>query len=398
MKRRIPLFSPLAFALLWSLALVAQDAAKRLPRVEPAQASMDAQKLAQIDDRLKEFVEEKQISGAVTLVARDGKIVHLGAVGLADIDENRPMREDTLFAIASMTKPVTATAVMILRDEGKLSLDDPVAKYLPEFKDATLNGNPPEKEITLRHLLTHTSGLTGSQQNEGSLENTAKVLAKRPLSFAAGSKWEYSPGLSVCGRVVEVVSGQPFDQFLRERIFQPLGMNDTTFHPTAEQQKRLARLYKPSQDKKSLQEASHWLNDLSADRTPNPSGGLFSTAADMAQFYQAILNGGELGGRRIVSPEAVKEMTSVQTPDLTTGFTPGNGWGLGWCVVREPQGVSRMLSPGTYGHGGAFGTQGWVDPQKKMIFVLMIQRTEFGNSDASEIRATLQQTAVEAIK
>jgi CubicO group peptidase (beta-lactamase class C family) len=359
---------------------------------------MDAAKLAQIDERMKEFVEEKQIAGAVTLVARDGKIVYLGAVGLADIEENRPMREDTLFAIASMTKPITATAVMILRDDGKLSLDDPVAKYLPEFKDATLNGKPPEKEITLRHLLTHTSGLTGSQQNEGSLENTAKVLAKRPLSFAAGAKWEYSPGLSVCGRVVEVVSGQPFDRFLRERVFQPLGMNDTTFNPTAEQQKRLARLYKPSQDKKSLEEASHWLNDLSGDRTPNPSGGLFSTAADMARFYQAILNGGELGGRRIVSPESVKEMTSVQTPDLTTGFTPGNGWGLGWCVVREPQGVSHMLSAGTYGHGGAFGTQGWVDPQRKMIFVLMIQRTEFGNSDASEIRQTLQQAAVEAIK
>jgi CubicO group peptidase (beta-lactamase class C family) len=334
----------------------------------------------------------------VTLVARDGKIVHLGAVGLADLEENRPMREDTLFAVASMTKPITATAVMVLHDAGTLSLDDPVSKYLPEFKNATLSGKPPEKDITLRHLLTHTSGLTGSQQNEGSLENTAKVLAKRPLSFAAGTKWEYSPGLSVCGRVVEVVSGQAFDQFLQERIFQPLAMNDTTFHPTAEQQKRLARLYKPSQDKKSLQPASHWLSDLSADRTPNPSGGLFSTAADMAQFYQAILSGGELNGRRIVSPEAVQEMTKVQTPDLTTGFTPGNGWGLGWCVVREPQGVSRMLSPGAYGHGGAFGTQGWVDPQKKMIFVLMIQRTEFGNSDASEIRETLQATAVEAIK
>jgi CubicO group peptidase (beta-lactamase class C family) len=173
-------------------------------------------------------------------------------------------------------------------------------------------------------------------------------------------------------------------------------MTETTFHPSAEQQKRLARLYKPSEDKKSLQGATPWLTDLSPDRTPNPSGGLFSTARDMAQFYQMVLNGGELGGRRILSPEAVKEMTTVQTGDLTTGFTPGNGWGLGWCVVRQPQGVSRMLSPGTFGHGGAFGTQGWVDPQRKMIFVLLIQRTEFGNSDASAIREALQENAVAA--
>jgi CubicO group peptidase (beta-lactamase class C family) len=308
------------------------------------------------------------------------------------------MQEDTIFAVASMTKPITATAVMILCDEGKVSLDDPVAKYIPEFEKATLNGKPLEQPITVRHVLTHTSGLTGDQQNQGSLEETAKKLAARPLGFAPGAKWEYSPGLSVAGRVVEVASGQPFDEFLRDRIFEPLGMNDTTFNPTEKQQKRLAKLYKPGPDKQSLVAAKHWINDLSPGRTPNPSGGLFSTAADMAQFYQAILNGGELNGRRIVSEESVRQMTTLQTKDLRTGFTDGNGWGLGWCVVREPQGVTRMLSPGTYGHGGAFGTQGWVDPERRMIFVLMIQRAEFGNSDASPLRDALQQVAVEAIK
>ncbi len=375
----------------------AQKPVGRLPRVDPAAAGMDHRKLDEIEQRMREFVANGQIAGSVTLVAREGKIVHLAAVGQADIAENRGMREDTLFAVASMTKPVTATAVMVLRDEGKLSLDDPVSKFIPEFKNAQFNGEPLTQEITLRHLLTHTSGLSGSQQTEGTLETTAKTLAARPLAFAPGARWEYSPGLSVVGRVVEVVSGQRFEQFLSDRIFEPLGMNDTTFHPSREQTSRLARLYKPGTDNKSLVAATHWINDVTPKRTPNPSGGLFSTAPDMAQFYQMILQGGNWEGRQIVSPESVEEMTTLQTADLKTGFTPGNGWGLGWCVVRDPQGVSRMLSPGSYGHGGAFGTQGWIDPKRRMIFVLMIQRTEFGNSDASPLRETLQAFAIAAI-
>ncbi|MBW3598387.1 MAG: beta-lactamase family protein [Planctomycetes bacterium] len=374
----------------------AKEHANRLPHAAPAEAGMNAEPLNLIAPAMRQFVEEGQISGAVTLVARQGKIIHHAAVGDADIDAGRQMQKDTIFAIASMTKPITATAVMILRDEGKLSLDDPVSKFIPEFKNATLEGKPLEQEITVRRLLTHTSGLAGSQQNEGTLKNTAEALAGRPLAFAPGARWSYSPGLSVAGRVVEVASGASFDEFLQKRIFEPLAMNDTTFHPTPEQQKRISRLYKPGEEKGSLAATTHWLSELSPDRTPNPSGGLFSTAADMAQFYQMILNGGEVDGRRIVSREAVEEMTSIQTGELTTGFTPGNGWGLGWCVVREPQGVSRMLSPGSFGHGGAFGTQGWIDPKREMIFVLMIQRTEFGNSDASKIRETLQKLAVEA--
>ena len=194
--------------------------------------------------------------------------------------------------------------------------------------------------------------------------------------------------------MVEIVAGKPFDEFLTEKIFRPLQMVDTTFHPSPEQQQRLARLYQPGEDGKSLAPGTHWLVDLSPNKSPNPSGGLFSTASDMARFYQMILGGGELDGRRIVSHEAVKQMTTIQTGDLRTGFTDGNAWGLGWCLVRQPQGVSAMLSPGTFGHGGAFGTQGWVDPQRQMIFVLMIQRTGFGNSDASDIRRDFQELAV----
>jgi len=354
--------------------------------------------ISAISDRMRDAVAAKQISGAVTLVAHGGKIKHLSAVGLADIEANRPMQGDTIFAVASMTKPITATALMILQDEGKLSVDDPVSKYIPEFKNISLESGSPQRDVTIRDVLTHTSGLGGDQQCQGSLQDTVKELATRKLSFEPGSKWQYSPGLNVVGRIVEIVSGAPFDQFLQERIFQPLGMVDTTFAPSPDQQARLAQLYQPSPDKQSLVTAKHWITDVASDRAPNPSGGLFSTAADMGRFYQMVLNGGQLDGRRILSEAAVRRMTSVQTGDHVTGFTPGNGWGLGWCVIREPQGVTATLSPGTFGHGGAFGTQGWVDPKTETIYVLMIQRLNFGNSDGSELRGDFHRLAAEGLK
>ncbi len=350
-----------------------------------------------IDPRVQKFIEAKQISGAVTLVARRGEVVHHRAAGLASIKAGTAMATNTLFAIASMTKPIAATAVMILQDEGRLSVDDPVAKYIPSFSKTALQNGPRNKELTIRSLLTHTSGLTGSQHCADSLEATVEKLAQQKLSFEPGTRWQYSPGMNVCGRIVEVVSGQPLDTFLAERIFTPLGMQNTTFLPTVEQRKRLAVIYR-SGPKRSLKRDKHWFEDYPVDvkAVPNPSGGLFSTAADMATFYQMILNGGESNGKRIVSEKAVKQMLSVQTGELKTGFTPGNGWGLGWCIVREPQGVTGMLSPGTFGHGGAFGTQGWVDPERRMIFVLMIARKGLGNSDASSMRREFQQLAVGA--
>lgn len=380
-----------------SLAFFVLDRCPAADDAAAAQVRVAADPLAQIAPQMQQLVSRKQISGAVTLVAYRGQVIHLEAVGAADLEHDRPMRPDTIFCIASMTKPVTATAVMILHDEGKLSIDDPVAKYIPAFEAVALRDGKPKQPITLRHCLTHTAGLGGSQQNEGSLKDSIEKLAARPLDFEPGTKWQYSPGLSVCGRVVEVVSGQPYEDFLAERIFQPLHMADTTFHPTAAQQARLAALYQPGEGGQSLARATHWLTDLSPDKSPNPSGGLFSTASDMARFYQMILNRGEWDGRRIVSAAAVEQMTKIQTGDLVTGFTDGNAWGLGWCLVRQPQGVTAMLSPGSFGHGGAFGTQGWVDPHRQLIFVLMIQRTGFGNSDGADIRRVFQEQAVEAV-
>ncbi|MGE5192878.1 MAG: serine hydrolase domain-containing protein, partial [Deltaproteobacteria bacterium] len=287
--------------------------------------------------------------------------------------------------------------VMILQDEKKLSIDDPVSKYIPQFKDARLGEARPQREITIRDCLTHTSGLSGDQAVVGSLKKTAEELAKRPLSFEPGTKWEYSPGLNVCGCVVEVVSGQTFEDFLVKRILTPLQMTSSTFKLTPERKKNLALLYQPGKDKQSIVAADPQLSPGSGTPAYGPSGGLFSTAADMARFHQMILNGGTLDGARILSADAVRQMTSPQTGDLAVGFTPGNCWGLGFCIVREPQGVTKMLSAGTFGHGGAWGTQGWVDPQRQTIFVLMIQRRDFGNGDASDIRRDFQQLAADAL-
>jgi CubicO group peptidase (beta-lactamase class C family) len=310
------------------------------------------------------------------------------------------MAADTMFRVASMTKPITATALMILVDEGKLSIDDPVEKYLPAFADAKLADGTPVRGLKIRHLLTHTSGLTGEQECETSLAATADMLAKRPFSFQPGEKWEYGPSLNVCGRIIEVVSGKPYEEFIGERILRPLEMFNTTFHPTDKQWQRVATVYKPAADAGTLVPVPNDKLKITgaADSVPSPSGGLFSTADDMVRFYQVILNGGKLGSRQIVSAEAVEAMTTPQTGDLVTGFTPGNAWGLGWCVVREPQDVTAMLSPGTFGHGGLYGTQGWVDPEKKRIFVLMYQREDIGNSDGSDIRRDFQNAAVKALE
>jgi CubicO group peptidase (beta-lactamase class C family) len=365
---------------------------------KPAESGMDDKALSKIGERMKDFVAAKQISGAVTLVARRGRVVHLDAVGQADVAGGRDMAKDSVFAIASMTKPITAAAVMILLDEGKLKLDDPVSKYIPTFQQTTLaDGNKPAREVTVRDCLRHTNGLVSDQRNVGTLGETAEMLAKSKLAFEPGTKWQYGPGLSVAGRVVEVVSGKSFDQFLAERIFAPLDMKETSFRPTAEQLQRLAKLYQPTADKKGLEPGTHWLFELSPDTTPNPSGGLYSTAADVVRFYQMALNGGELNGKRVLSADAVNQMTSLQTGEIQSGLGPETGWGLGFSLVREPVGGMKMVSAGTYGHGGAFGTQSHADPGKEAIFILMVARQNFGN-DGPDLRAELQKLAVDAIR
>jgi CubicO group peptidase (beta-lactamase class C family) len=360
----------------------------------PGAAQTD--RFAAIAARMEQFVADGEIAGVVTLVATPDKIVHLAAVGKADVAADQPMTTEAMFGIMSMTKPITATALMMLVDEGKIALDDPVEKYIPEFTQAKTTGGEAVRGLLVRHVLTHTSGLTGDQSCRDSLEATAKTLAERPFDFQPGERWAYGPSINVCGRLVEIASGQSFEEFLAERIFDPVGMGDTTFHLNDEERGRIATLYERT-ERGELKPAQRWSGVGEPDAVPNPSGGLFSTAGDMARFYQAMLGGCDCNGAPHLSDEALKLMTETQTGDLVTGFTPGNGWGFGWCVVRKPQGVTEMLSPGTFGHGGAYGTQGWVDPVTKTIYVLMIQRSNLPNSDASDIRREFQRLAAEAL-
>ena len=342
-------------------------------------------------------VDRDEVSGAVTLVTSPDKILHMSAVGLSDVAAGQPMREDGLFWIASMTKPLTASAILMLQDEGKLSVNDPVARYLPELAALkTADGKP--GNLTLKHLLTHTSGMAeASPEQSLAAKRLADLIPSyvQPLKFEPGTKWQYcQSGINSLGRSIEIVSGKSLPDFFQERLLSPLGMKDTAFYPSPDQLVRLAKSYKLVNGK--LEEAA--LNPIAdparPERFPAANGGLFSTARDYARFCQMLLNGGALDGRRYLSPEAVAQMSAVQTGDIHTGFTEGNGWGLGCCVVRQPQGVTAALSPGTFGHGGAYGTQAWIDPVKKRIYILMVQRANFTNSDASEVRRAFQAAAV----
>jgi CubicO group peptidase (beta-lactamase class C family) len=359
--------------------------------------------IASVGERLRPFIDNKEIAGAVAIVATPDKVLHLEAIGKADIDADTPMRPDSIFWIASMSKPVTATAVMMLQDEKKLFVDDLVEKHLPEFRQLKTEDGQPAR-VTIRHLLTHTSGMSEITPEEArGVSNLAGVIplyVAKPVGFEPGSKWVYcQSSINTAARIVEVVSGMPFEEFLEQRLFAPLGMKDTTFYLSEEQLPRLATSYRRTDDGTLEPIPIRFLDGkspTSRDRFPAGNGGLFSTAPDYARFCQMILNGGELDGRRYVSPESVKLMTSVQTDGLKTGFTEGNGWGLGWCVVREPQGVTESHSPGSFGHGGAYGTQAWIDPVKKRIQILMVQRANFPNSDASDVRRAFQAAASSA--
>lgn len=363
-----------------------------------------AAEATQISARMRGFVASGEIAGAVTLVATPDKVLHLAAVGEADVNQKTPMSTEAIFWIASMTKPITAAAVMLMQEEGKLSVDDRVGKYIPELADLkTSDGRA--ANITIRHLLTHTAGLAEATAEQAKaarqLSDLIPVYARQPVAFEPGSRWQYSQsGINTAARIVEIVSRQEFSEFLRQRFFDPLGMKDTTFYLSRQQLPRLAKSYQRADS--ALREAAiSILNGRSPDdrdRYPAANGGLFSTAMDYVRFCQMMLNGGTFNNRRYLKPESVKLMTSLQTGELKTGFTDGNGWGLGWCLVRQPQGATAMLSAGTFGHGGAYGTQAWIDPQRKLIYILMVQRSNFPNADASEVRRAFQETAATLAK
>jgi CubicO group peptidase (beta-lactamase class C family) len=369
--------SPRAFLL---LALV-------VAQLAPVRASPD---LPAVDAAMQGMVDSHEIAGAVTLVATKDSILHLGATGLADIAAKRPMQPDTMFWIASMTKPVTGVAILMLQDDGRLSVDDPVAKYLPEFAGLmTPSGKP--ANITIAQLLRHTSGLASPPKSAASrsaktLQDLAAIYLSRPMQFEPESSWKYTTsGFIVAGLIIEKVSGKPFDAFLQDRLFDPLGMKDTTFYPSDEQRLRVARGYRvnPQTGALTVQEGLGANGPIPrrGESVPLGDGGLLSTAGDYARFCQMLLNGGALCGRRYLSAGAYKALTTVSTGDLPTGYSKKQinhvlGWGLGVAIVRAPGGgVSDFLSPGTFGHPGAWGTAAWIDPTRGVAYIMMVQRS-----------------------
>ena len=360
------------------IAAIAAPRCQSEPEIPAVTAAMHAE------------VDAHEIAGSVTLVATKDRVLDLTATGLADIAGNRPMQADTMFWIASMTKPITGVAILMLQDDGKLSVDDPVAKFIPEFAALrTPSGKP--ANITIAQLLSHTSGLasppkTAASRSAKTLRELAAIYLAHPMQFEPGSSWKYTTsGLIVAGEIVEIVSGQPFDAFLQNRLFDPLGMKDTTFYPSDEQRLRLARGYRanPATGEFTVQQTlgANGPVPRSGEMVPLGDGGLFSTAGDYSRFCQMLLNGGTLDGRRYLSADAYKRMTTVCTGDLPTGFSKKEinhvlGWGLGVAIEREQGGgVSDFLSPGSFGHPGAWGTAAWIDPARGVAYVMMVQRS-----------------------
>jgi CubicO group peptidase (beta-lactamase class C family) len=357
----------------------------------PATASDD------IAAALQPFVDRHELAGAVTLVADRDRVLGVEAVGYADIAAHQPMRPDALFWIASQSKPITATALMMLVDEANVKLDDPVERYLPEFKGQWLAVERdadhmllrrPRHAITVRNILSHTSGMPfKSTMEEPTLDllplrDAVRSYTMTPLKFEPGSRWQYSnAGINTAGRIIEVVSGMPYEVFLQRRLFDPLGMKDTTFRPDESQLRRLAKSYRPGPNKTSLVETTitqlHYpLYDRK--RQPVPAGGLFSTAADVGRFCQMVLGGGVFQGRRYLSENAVRQMTSKQT-----GEALREGYGLGWGT-----------GGGTFGHSGAYATNMTIDPGRGLALVYMVQHAGFpgegGKSQEAFRKAALQ--------
>jgi CubicO group peptidase (beta-lactamase class C family) len=364
---------------------------------------------------MKAYADRGQLSGIVTLVMHQGEIAHLNATGLQTIEDKKPMAPDSIFQVMSMTKPVTGVAIMMLAEEGKFSLQDPVEMHLPEFKGQMVKASDgslqkPPRLVTIRDLMSHTSGMPGMppastpdlyQKMNLTLEEAVRVFAQQPLEFNPGTRWMYSnPGIATLGRLVEVHSGMPFERFLDERIFKPLGMKDSHIFLPAEKHGRLALVYRVGAGGK-LERApgNSYGGDAGSFRKgakfSAPEYGLYTTAADLGRFYQMMLNGGVLKGQRLLSKASVDTMSALHTGALKAGHNPGTGFGLTWEVVKEPGGMLTMRSIGSYGHGGAYGTHGWIDPAKNLVGVFLIQSAGGGaGGEARDAFMTMAGSAV----
>ena len=397
---------------LWLLTLIGPTTyGQSLVKASPDEARFSSPALAQIDGLIQRAVDSKQIAGAVALLARDGKIGYLRAKGVQDVEAGKEMAADSLFRIASMSKPVTSIAVMILADDGRLQVTDPVSKYLPEFKvpKVLMSGPggdsrqvPANREITIHDLLTHTSGLTyrfmaqkpfvelyskadicdGLTRPPFTLADNVRRLASLPLLHQPGSAVQYGLSTDVLGRLVEVVFGQDLETFFRSRIFEPLGMKDTFFDLPGEKTGRLAVVYEPGPDKRvrrTGEEPVHQGELIYCATCPyrgqrgycSGGAGLTASTADYARFLQMLLSGGQGNGVRILKPDTVREMTSNQIGDLKF-MSPTDRFGYGFGIVAAAS-KDQPASVGSYSWGGFYNTGFWVDPQNKLVGVLMTQ-------------------------
>lgn len=403
------------------VAVAAIDAEVREGR--PEDVGLSTERLSRIDELIQREIDTKQISGAVTLVARRGQVAHFKAHGLMDVETGQAMQRDTIFPLASMTKPITGVAILMLVEEGAIRLSDPVSRFIPEFRNTevairkTPTGRedsapdiytvPADREVTIRDLMTHTSGLgsggAGSRETtrvaprriDDTVADYAAELGSAPLDFQPGTAWAYSglAGIDTLGRIIEVASGLTFDDFLRTRIFEPLGMHDTAFNVSDDRRSRVVTLYRRTPDGLERRDVPDW---VATQTLFSGGGGLWSTAEDYAQFAQMMVNRGELNGVRLLGPRTVQLMASNHVGNMfaeagRTGGRPGKGFGLTVDVVLDAVKAREHRSTGSFGWGGAFGTTFWVDWSEEMTAILMVQ------TPGGPLRADFQNAVMQAI-
>jgi len=368
---------------------------------DPEDEGFSKERLERIAPVIQKYIDQDLTPGVLTAIMRNGKVVYLETQGFMDVKEEKPLREDAIFRIASMTKPIASVALMILWEEGHFQLNDPVSKFIPAFLETKVSTTSdasgktgdlvePKRAITIRDMLTHTAGLANSyignkdayrkamyQPRPKSNSEQINRLAKLALNYHPGEEWQYSAATSVVGHLVEIISGKSLDIFLKERLFDPLNMSDTHFYLDNTKGGRLAAQYTPGKNKKIIlqdpgSEKSRW---ITAPRNIfSGSGGLVSTARDYLRFQQMVLNKGQLNGVRILAPSTVSLMLENHTGDLPIWLTgPGTGFGLGFGVIVDRGKSSSPLSEGSAYWGGAYCTISWIDPEKDLVGLMMTQ-------------------------
>lgn len=421
----------IAVGLVLGATIAAQPAKAPALKPTPESVGMSTERLGRLHTAMQQFVDRKEVSGLVTLVERGGKIVDVYSTGQQDVERNVKMSDETIFRIASMSKPVTAAAVMMLYEEGKFLLTDPVSRFIPAFRDTKVvsadTTTTARRQISIRDLLTHRSGISygfldrgpvgeayrkagvpdGLSTFDGTLAEAIDRLAAQPLLSQPGAEWHYSLAFDVLGRVVEVASGMPFDKFLEARMFAPLHMDDTAFIVSDTKWPRFANAYvREGVELRAIKDPetfngtliySPWAMYKGSKRHFSGGAGLTSTARDYAKFAQMLLGGGQLHGVRLLSPKSVELMSTSHTSDLPNGAVsiggPGSSFGFGMRVVSDLGATQMLGSNGMYGWTGIYGTSFWIDPKENLAAVLMIQR----NGGVAPVQNTFQTMTYQAI-